>query len=66
MLGQMRHFEAETVVQYPRLLRSMLHIECVVWEQALQLACIEGSCSVLPKSSALDIAAAAAAASGAL
>ena len=64
MLGQMGHFE--TVDQCPRLLRSMLHIECVVWEQALQLACIEGSCSVLPKSSALDIAAAAAAASGAL
>ena len=36
----------------------MLHIECVVWEQALQLASNEGSCSVLPKPSALDIAAA--------
>ncbi len=44
----------------------MLHIECVVWEQALQLARgIGGSCSVLPKSSELDIAAAAAT-SGAL
>lgn len=44
----------------------MLHIECVAREQASQLASTEGSCSVLAKSSALDIAAAAAAASGAL
>ena len=36
----------------------MLYLERVVWEQALQLESIEGSCSVLLKASALDTAAA--------